>query len=162
MSQPPVFALVDVNSFYASAEKLFRPDLRDRPVVVLSNNDGNVVARSPEAKRLGIAMGVPFFQIRELIDHHAVVVFSSNYAFYADVSARVMCTLEAMAPRVEVYSIDEAFLDLTGMGGLVQLASLGHRIKERIHRWVGVPVCVGIGPTKTLALSGVRQLFFNA
>ncbi|HCR0102492.1 TPA: DNA polymerase V subunit UmuC, partial [Enterobacter hormaechei] len=104
-----MFALVDVNSFYASCETVFRPDLRGRPVVVLSNNDGCVIARSAEAKAAGIAMGEPFFKQKELFRRAGVVCFSSNYELYADMSSRVMTTLEEMSPRVEIYSIDEAF-----------------------------------------------------
>lgn len=117
----PVFALVDCNNFYASCENLFRPDLKDTPVVVLSNNDGCVVARSREAKLLGIKMGVPVFQIKAEMQRHRILAFSSNYALYADLSSRVMRTLEEIAPRVEVYSIDEAFLDLTGIESLSSL-----------------------------------------
>lgn len=146
-----VFALVDCNNFYASCEKLFRPDIADRPVVVLSNNDGCVVARSKEAKKLGIKMGVPYFQIRELIEQQGVIAFSSNYALYADISSRVMTILEEMAPAIEVYSIDEAFLDLTGVSACVNLATFGQQIRERLNQWVGIQVCVGIAPTKTLA-----------
>ena len=146
-----VFALVDCNNFYASCEKLFRPDLANRAVVVLSNNDGCVVARSKEAKALGIKMGVPVFQIRELLEKNNVVAFSSNYALYADMSARVMRTLEEMAPAVEVYSIDEAFLDLSGVASAVNLTEFGHQIRQRVHQWIGISVCVGIAPSKTLA-----------
>lgn len=147
----PVFALVDCNNFYASCEKLFRPDLKDTPVVVLSNNDGCVIARSREAKALGIKMGVPVFQVRGLLQQHGVQVFSSNYALYADMSARVMTILEALAPRVEVYSIDEAFLDLTGVASAISLEAFGHQVRETVSRWVGITVGVGIAPTKTLA-----------
>ncbi|MZR61481.1 translesion error-prone DNA polymerase V subunit UmuC [Alcanivorax sp. DP30] len=145
-----MFALVDCNSFYASCERVFRPDLRDRPVVVLSNNDGCVVAGSAEAKALGIRTGVPLFQVRDLIRKHDVAVFSSNYTLYGDLSRRVMTTLATLAPKVEVYSIDEAFLDLS-MVPEAQLQVLGEQLRERVARWVGVPVCVGIAPTKTLA-----------
>lgn len=147
----PVFALVDCNNFYASCEKLFRPDLKDTPVVVLSNNDGCVVARSREAKSLGIKMGVPAFQIKAEIQRHGILAFSSNYALYADLSSRVMRTLEEMAPRVEVYSIDEAFLDLTGIESVLSLVEFGQQVRERIGHWIGITVCVGIAPTKTLA-----------
>lgn len=147
----PVFALVDCNNFYASCEKLFRPDLKDTPVVVLSNNDGCVVARSREAKLLGIKMGVPVFQIKAEMQRHGILAFSSNYALYADLSSRVMRTLEEMAPRVEVYSIDEAFLDLTGIGSALSLVEFGQQVRERIGHWIGITVCVGIAPTKTLA-----------
>lgn len=147
----PVFALVDCNNFYASCEKLFRPDLKDTPVVVLSNNDGCVVARSREAKSLGIKMGVPVFQIKSEMLRHGILAFSSNYALYADLSSRVMRTLEEMAPRVEVYSIDEAFLDLTGIESAISLVEFGQQVRERIGHWIGITVCVGIAPTKTLA-----------
>ncbi|AHI98661.1 Error-prone, lesion bypass DNA polymerase V (UmuC) [Vibrio parahaemolyticus UCM-V493] len=147
----PVFALVDCNNFYASCEKLFRPDLKDTPVVVLSNNDGCVVARSREAKSLGIKMGVPVFQIKAEMQRHGILAFSSNYALYADLSSRVMRTLEEMAPRVEVYSIDEAFLDLTGIESTLSLVEFGQQVRERIGHWIGITVCVGIAPTKTLA-----------
>lgn len=147
----PVFALVDCNNFYASCEKLFRPDLKDTPVVVLSNNDGCVVARSREAKLLGINMGVPVFQIKAEMQRHGILAFSSNYALYADLSSRVMRTLEEMAPRVEVYSIDEAFLDLTGIESVLSLVEFGQQVRERIGHWIGITVCVGIAPTKTLA-----------
>ena len=147
----PVFALVDCNNFYASCEKLFRPDLKDTPVVVLSNNDGCVVARSREAKLLGIKMGVPVFQIKAEMQRHGILAFSSNYALYADLSSRVMRTLEEMAPRVEVYSIDEAFLDLTGIESAISLVEFGQKVRERIGHWIGITVCVGIAPTKTLA-----------
>lgn len=146
----PVFALVDCNNFYASCEKLFRPDLKDTPVVVLSNNDGCVVARSREAKLLGIKMGVPVFQIKAEMQRHGILAFSSNYALYADLSSRVMRTLEEMAPRVEVYSIDEAFLDLTGIESAISLVEFGQQVRERIGHWIGITVCVGIAPTKTL------------
>jgi DNA polymerase V len=147
----PVFALVDCNNFYASCEKLFRPDLADTPVVVLSNNDGCVVARSKEAKALGIKMGVPVFKIQAQIKQYGIQVFSSNYSLYADMSDRVMRTLEEMAPRVEIYSIDEAFLDLTGVQSAVSLVDFGQQVKHTIERWIGIAVCVGIAPTKTLA-----------
>ena len=146
-----VFALVDCNNFYASCEKLFRPDIRDRAVIVLSNNDGCVVARSKESKALGIKMGVPVFKIRDLINKHSIVVFSSNYALYADMSSRVMQTLEVMAPRVEVYSIDEAFLDLSAIDKVISLADFGHQVKQTIAQNTGMGVCVGIAQTKTLA-----------
>ncbi|MET1310113.1 translesion error-prone DNA polymerase V subunit UmuC [Vibrio parahaemolyticus] len=142
---------MDCNNFYASCEKLFRPDLKDTPVVVLSNNDGCVVARSREAKLLGIKMGVPVFQIKAEMQRHGILAFSSNYALYADLSSRVMRTLEEMAPRVEVYSIDEAFLDLTGIESAISLVEFGQQVRERIGHWIGITVCVGIAPTKTLA-----------
>ncbi|NYS43267.1 DNA polymerase V subunit UmuC, partial [Pseudomonas syringae pv. actinidiae] len=113
----PTYALVDCNSFYCSCERLFRPELRQVPVVVLSNNDGCVIARTPEAKALGIKMGDPFFKIRDALKAKGVVAFSSNYELYGDISSRVQRTIESLAPRVEVYSIDESFADLTGICG---------------------------------------------
>ncbi len=147
---PTAIALVDVNNFYASCERLFRPDLKGVPIVVLSNNDGCVVARSAEAKKLGIKMGVPYFKIRETYEAQGGIWFSSNYALYGDMSQRVMTTLEGMAPTVEVYSIDEAFIELseTWAGDLIVY---GRQIRERVQQWTGLTVGVGIGPTKTLA-----------
>lgn len=147
----PVFALVDCNNFYASCEKLFRPDLRDTPVVVLSNNDGCVVARSKESKALGIKMGVPVHHIKAEIRQHGIKVFSSNYTLYGDMSRRVMTTLEGLAPRVDVYSIDEAFLNLTGIDRVMSFEVFGRQVKDTIHQNIGLPVCVGIAPTRTLA-----------
>lgn len=146
-----MFALVDCNNFYASCEKLFRPDLNSVPVVVLSNNDGAVVARSPEAKALGIKMGTPAFKLRELFQTHGVVQFSSNYPLYADISARVMSILESQAPSIEVYSIDEAFLDLTGVENVESLADFGARVRHHVYDWTGITTCVGIAQSKTLA-----------
>ncbi|WP_324002494.1 translesion error-prone DNA polymerase V subunit UmuC [Aeromonas dhakensis] len=147
---PTAIALVDVNNFYASCERLFRPDLKGRPIVVLSNNDGCVVARSAEAKAIGIKMGVPYFQIRQYFEAMGGIWFSSNYALYGDMSQRVMTILEGMAPAVEVYSIDEAFVELSESwaGNLV---AYGRQIRERVQQWTGLTVGVGIGPTKTLA-----------
>lgn len=144
-----MYALVDCNNFYVSCERLFRPDLHTRPVLVLSNNDGCVVSRSLEAKRLGVKIAVPFFQIQDLVSQHDISVFSSNYALYGDISERVMRTLEALAPRVERYSIDEAFLDLTGQG--LELEPFGQHLRQRIQRDIGMSVGVGIAPSKTLA-----------
>jgi DNA polymerase V len=146
-----VFALVDCNNFYASCEKLFRPDLKHTPVVVLSNNDGCVVARSKEVKVLGLKMAVPVFQIQDEIRKHGIVCFSSNYALYADLSNRVMTIIEEEAPRVEVYSIDEAFMDLTGVDHAVDLLTFGKQVKAKVDKWTGITVGVGIAPTKTLA-----------
>ncbi len=145
------FALVDCNNFYASCEKLFRPDLKHTPVVVLSNNDGCVVARSKEVKQLGIKMGVPFFKLHEEVARYGIVAFSSNYALYADISNRVMTTLEELSPKLEIYSIDEAFLDLTGVNHCIELTAFGQQIRQIIYQWVGISVGVGIAPTKTLA-----------
>ena len=146
-----MFALVDCNNFYTSCERLFRPDLKDKPIVVLSNNDGCIISRSAEAKEIGVAMGAPTHTIRGFLKHHGVEVCSSNYALYADLSERVMESLRLLAPKVEVYSIDEAFLDLQGMATEPDLGVFGLRIKNTIYQWVGLPVCVGIAPTKTLA-----------
>jgi DNA polymerase V len=145
-----LIALVDCNNFYVSCERVFRPDLIGKPVMVLSNNDGCVVARSKEVKDLGIKMGVPVFQVQSLINQHRIQLFSSNYTLYADMSSRVMSTLEEFAPAMEVYSIDEAFLDLTGVYQPDSIA-YGQRIRKKVHRATGIPVCVGMGPTKTLA-----------
>ena len=146
-----MFALVDVNSFYASCETVFRPDLKGVPVVVLSNNDGCVIARNDEAKALGISMGVPFFQLKETLRRHRVQVFSSNYALYADMSHRVMTTLEEMAPAIERYSIDEAFLNLSGVSFCQPLVAFGQAVRERVEKEIHLKVGVGIAPTKTLA-----------
>jgi DNA polymerase V len=146
-----MFALVDVNSFYASCETVFRPDLRGKPVLVLSNNDGCVIARSAEVKALNIPMVAPYFKLRDEIRRHKIHVFSSNYALYADMSNRVMTTLEQMAPSVEVYSIDEAFLDLTGVRNCMVLENFGREVRETIKRNTHLTVGVGIAQTKTLA-----------
>ncbi len=146
-----MFALLDVNSFYASCETVFRPDLRGKPVVVLSNNDGCVIARSAEAKTLGIPMGAPYFKLKNEFRRHRVQVFSSNYALYADMSNRVMTTLEQMAPSVEVYSIHEAFLDLSGVRNCIVLENFGREVRETVKRNTHLTVGVGIAQTKTLA-----------
>ncbi|WP_447867657.1 Y-family DNA polymerase [Rahnella bonaserana] len=146
-----MFALADVNSFYASCETVFRPDLKGRPVVVLSNNDGCVIARSAEAKKLGIKMGDPFFKMRALFEQHKIVTFSSNYALYADMSTRVMTVLEEMSPAVEIYSIDEAFMNLQGVSNCKDLEEFGREVRAKVLQWTGLTVGVGIAPTKTLA-----------
>ncbi|WP_226571143.1 translesion error-prone DNA polymerase V subunit UmuC [Mangrovibacter yixingensis] len=146
-----MFALVDVNSFYASCEVVFRPDLQKKPVVVVSNNDGCIISRSAEAKALGIKMGEPLFKITPLIRAQKVHVFSSNYALYADMSERVMSTLVELAPVVEIYSIDEAFVHLSGIENCCSLESFGRLLRERIARYTGLTVGVGIAQTKTLA-----------
>ena len=145
-----LYALVDCNNFYASCERVFAPHLNGRPVVVLSNNDGCVIARSDEAKAAGIPMGAPFHQYEEQLKRHQVAVFSSNYALYGDMSARVMKSLHSFTPDVEVYSIDEAFL---GLGGFDPRLLPHHMANMRaaIKQWTGIPVSVGIAPTKTLA-----------
>ncbi len=146
----PVFALVDCNNFYASCEKLFDPTLKDKPVVVLSNNDGCVVARSAEVKALGIPMGIPWFKIQQEARRHGIVAFSSNYALYADMSNRVVEILSAFSPSIEVYSIDESFLELSGFERFGYYA-YGQTMRQQIADWLGLAVCVGIAPTKTLA-----------
>ncbi|MFJ2328558.1 translesion error-prone DNA polymerase V subunit UmuC [Pseudomonas sp. NPDC087690] len=143
----PVFGLIDCNSFYASCERVFRPDLAKVPIVVLSNNDGCVIARSYDAKPY-VKMGEPYFQIKNKLKQHGIVPFSSNYALYGDMSERVMTLIESMVPAVEVYSIDEAFADLTGIN---DLDSLGRKIRSQVLRCTGIPVGVGIAHTKTLA-----------
>lgn len=143
-----MYALIDGNSFYCSCERVFRPDLKNIPIVVLSNNDGCVVARTPEAKALGIKMGIPYFQVRHLEKQGRLKVFSSNYELYADLSRRMMMTIASLVPAIEVYSIDECFADMTGIDNLV---GHGRAIKARVMQWVGIPTCVGIAPTKTLA-----------
>ncbi|MEX2450313.1 MAG: Y-family DNA polymerase [Rhodospirillales bacterium] len=144
-----VFALVDCNNFYASCERVFAPSLENRPVVVLSNNDGCIIARSNEAKTLGIPMGAPLFKNEALLKRHGVEVFSANFALYGDLSQRVMTSLETFSPQVEVYSIDEAFLDLTGLPH--DLRMHGQAMRRIVKRWTGIPISVGIAATKTLA-----------
>jgi len=146
------YALVDCNTFYASCEKVFRPDLKHKPVLVLSNNDGCVVAMSREAKALGIPRGIPLFKVEPLIKKHDIAVFSSNYTLYHDLSSRVMSILRDFASELEVYSVDEAFLMLEG-GNQDDLARL---IRGMVMTWTGIPVSVGIGPTKTLAKAANR------
>lgn len=145
-----VFAIVDCNNFYVSCEQVFNPKLVGKPVVVLSNNDGCVVARSNEAKALGIKMGVPVFKISNLIETHGVQVFSSNYSLYGDMSQRIMNTLSRFTPDIEIYSIDEAFLDLSQFKRY-DLTDYGHKIRSTIKQWLGIPVSIGIAETKTLA-----------
>jgi len=144
------FALVDCNNFYASCERLFRPDLMHTPIVVLSSNDGCVIARSNEAKFLGIPMGVPYFQIKSLCQRQRVAVFSSNFGLYGDLSRRVMSTIESQWPHLEVYSIDEAFLDLRSMPA-TQHENFLNNLQNIIFRHTGIPTSIGYGATKTLA-----------
>lgn len=141
-------ALVDCNNFYVSCERLFRPDLKDRPIVVLSNNDGCVVSRSQEVKDIGIAMAAPWFKLKDVAKKHGIIALSSNYTLYADLSNRVMQLLSQYSPDREIYSIDECFLDMTGMTGLT---GLGREMRHTVGRCVGIPVCVGIASSKTLA-----------
>ncbi|MEY0331898.1 translesion error-prone DNA polymerase V subunit UmuC [Providencia rettgeri] len=146
-----MFALVDVNSFYASCEKVFRPDLAGKPVIVLSNNDGCVIARSSEAKKLGVKMGELYYERHSFYRQNNINIFSSNYVLYADMSNRVMSLLSTFAPRLEIYSIDEAFLDFAGMNNTFNLEEYGRKIQSTILQNTHLPVGIGIGPTKTLA-----------
>jgi len=145
-----MFALIDCNNFYASCERLFRPDLANRPVVVLSNNDGCIIARSNEAKALGIGMGTPYFKQQGLIRKHNIAVFSSNYPLYGDMSQRVMDVLMRLEPDVEIYSIDEAFIRFPA-GSHCDLESYSRFLKATVQKHTGIPVSIGLGPTKTLA-----------
>jgi DNA polymerase V len=150
------FALVDCNNFYVSCERVFRPDWEGRPVVVLSNNDGCVIARSQEVKDLGVAMGAPYHTVRGLLAHAGAVVVSSNYTLYGDMSARVMRVLADYAPEMEVYSIDECWLDWSGIAA----ETIDHHAQAMVaavKRMTGIPVSVGIGPSKTLAKMMNRQ-----
>lgn len=144
-----MYALVDGNNFYVSCERVFRPSLKGRPVVVLSNNDGCAISRSNEARALGIRMGAPWFEIRHLEHSQGLVGLSANFALYGDMSDRMMSLVADMGPRQEIYSIDECFVDLSGLRG--DLAQRGRQIRARILQWVGVPCGIGIAPTKTLA-----------
>ncbi|WP_026704658.1 Y-family DNA polymerase [Flavobacterium soli] len=145
-----MYALVDCNNFYASCERVFQPEFVGKPVVILSNNDGCIISRSDEAKALGVKMGAPEFKVREMLKENNIKVFSSNYALYGDLSERVMETLKLFTPNVEVYSIDEAFLNFEGVkeGGFDEC---GQEMKNRIMKWLSIPVCVGFGTSKTLS-----------
>lgn len=146
-----MFALIDCNNFYASCERVFRPDLNGKPVVVLSNNDGCVIARSNEAKAVGIPMGAPAFEYEPLFKQHQVQVFSANFALYGDMSHRVMTILSEYAPEMEIYSIDEIFLKLEGFQEHYNLQDYGTQMRTKVTRWTGIPISVGIAPTKALA-----------
>ena len=150
-------ALVDCESFYASCERIFRPDLKNIPIVVLSNNDGCVIARSVEAKKMGIGMGVPWFKVKDSFLSRGGKVFSSNFTFYGDMSARVMNILEGFVPEVEVYSIDEAFLGLDSLEEHYNLYEFGCHIRSLVKQWTGVPVRIGIAPTKTLTKIALNE-----
>jgi len=145
-----MFALVDANNFYVSCHRAFDPSLKGRPIVVLSNNDGCCVARSNEVKALGVKMGTPWFQLYDLAKQHGIIALSSNYSLYGDLSQRFMRILAQFSPVQEVYSIDECFLDFTGCDH-IDLTGYGQTIRQRVLQWLGLPVCVGIGPSKTLA-----------
>ena len=143
-------ALVDCNNFYVSCERMFNPKLEGKPVVVLSNNDGCAVSRSNEVKALGVKMAEPWFKMKDLAKRHGIIALSSNYTLYGDLSARVMATLAEFSPKQEIYSIDECFLDLSGFDPAT-LVDYGQKIRKTVKRNVGIPVCVGIADTKTLA-----------
>ncbi|MDC0980757.1 Y-family DNA polymerase [Candidatus Pseudothioglobus singularis] len=149
MNNRTKFALVDCNNFYASCERVFEPKLEGKPIVVLSNNDGCIIARSNEAKALGIKMGAPYFKLKNLITQNGVVVKSSNYPLYGDMSSRVMKVIGEYSPVQEVYSIDESFIDLMGLP--LNLMDHMHSLRRRVKSWTGIPVCVGVGSTKVLA-----------
>ncbi len=144
-----MYGLCDCNNFFVSCERVFRPDLNGKPVVVLSNNDGCIIARSNEAKAVGIKMGQPLYQAQPLISRYDITIFSTNFTLYGDMSHRVMSTLRSLVPSTEVYSIDEAFFDLRGISE--PLDGYGRRIRQIIRRNTGIPVSIGIAPTKTLA-----------
>ena len=148
--------LVDCNSFYVSCERLFNPKIRKKPVVVLSNNDGCIISRSNEAKALGIKMGEPYFKAKDIILKNKVEVFSSNYSLYGDLSRRVMRTLKRFNSEIEVYSIDEAFLDISKFY-YCDLTETANEIRRLIKQWTGIPISIGIGPSKTLAKAANRQ-----
>jgi len=143
-------ALIDCNSFYVSCERLFNPKIKNTPVVVLSNNDGCVISRSTEAKKLGIKMGEPYFKVKELVRKNNVQIFSSNYSLYGDLSRRVMKVLKGFSDKIEIYSIDEAFIDLSHIKD-ENIEDYGKRIRERVLKWTGIPTSVGISCTKTLS-----------
>ena len=143
-------ALIDCNSFYVSCERLFNPKIKNTPVVVLSNNDGCVISRSTEAKKLGIKMGEPYFKVKELVRKNNVQIFSSNYSLYGDLSRRVMKVLKGFSDKIEIYSIDEAFIDLSHIKN-ENIEDYGKRIRERVLKWTGIPTSVGISCTKTLS-----------
>ena len=145
-----MYALVDCNNFYASCERVFQPKFNGKPVAILSNNDGCVISRSNEAKALGIPMGAPIFKIKELVKEKNVQVFSSNYALYGDLSNRVMAILNQFTPNLEIYSIDEAFLNFDGLS-IFDYHDYGIQMKNRVQKWVGIPVCIGFAPTKALS-----------
>lgn len=143
-----MIGLIDCNNFYVSCERIFRPDLQNKPVIVLSNNDGCAISRSNEVKALGVPMGAPLFQIQRLLEAHQTAIFSSNFALYGDISARVMQLVESLVPKIEVYSIDEAFIDFSGLADISKTAL---HIRQQIATCIGIPTCIGVAPTKTLA-----------
>lgn len=152
----PLFALIDCDNFFVSCEKIFRPDLEGHPCVVASSNDGCVVARSAEARAVGVPMGAPIFKHRTLFDEHHIKVFSANFELYGDISRRITEILTTITPRLEVYSIDESFLDIARLD-ITDYTEWGKLVRDRIAQWVGVPVSIGIAPTKTLAKLAAEQ-----
>ncbi len=150
MNHVKLFGLADCNNFYASCERVFQPKLRKRPIIVLSNNDGCVIARSNEAKTIGIGMAQAYFECEKLVKKHNIAVFSSNFALYGDFSARVMNILETFTTDLEIYSVDEAFMDFTNMP-TNDIASYARTVRSTVWKWTGIPISIGIGPTKTLA-----------
>jgi DNA polymerase V len=150
MSRQPIYALVDCNNFFVSCERVFRPDLWDKPVAVLSNNDGCIVARSNEVKALGVPMGVPLFQVEVKLKEHNVTLFSGNFPLYGDFSQRVVNILQSVCPRVEVYSVDESFLEISGLD-ITDYTQWARDLRQQIFIWTGIPVSIGVAPTKTLA-----------
>jgi len=152
MASPPIFALVDVNNFYVSCERVFQPQFEHVPMVVLSNNDGCAVARSAEVKALGVKMGTPWFKMKALAKEHGILALSSNYTLYGDMSNRATAVLRDFSPDIEVYSVDESFLRVESVAHLYGgVTAMGQQIRQRVKQWTGLPVCVGCGPTKTLA-----------
>ena len=152
MASAPIFALVDVNNFYVSCERVFQPQLEHVPMVVLSNNDGCAVARSAEVKALGVKMGTPWFKMKQLAKEHGILALSSNYTLYGDMSNRATAVLRDFSPDIEVYSVDESFLRVESVAHLYGgVTAMGQQIRQRVKQWTGLPVCVGCGPTKTLA-----------
>jgi len=152
MVSAPIFALVDVNNFYVSCERVFQPQLEHVPMVVLSNNDGCAVARSAEVKALGVKMGTPWFKMKALAKEHGILALSSNYTLYGDMSNRATAVLRDFSPDIEVYSVDESFLRVESVAHLYGgVTAMGQQIRQRVKQWTGLPVCVGCGPTKTLA-----------
>ena len=152
MARAPIFALVDVNNFYVSCERVFQPQLEHVPMVVLSNNDGCAVARSAEVKALGVKMGTPWFKMKALAKEHGILALSSNYTLYGDMSNRATAVLRDFSPDIEVYSVDESFLRVEAVAHLYGgVTAMGQQIRQRVKQWTGLPVCVGCGPTKTLA-----------
>lgn len=150
MTKPTMFALIDCNNFFASCERLFRPDLAQRPVIVLSSNDGCVIARSNEAKAAGVAMGAPIFQLRDICRAHNITQFSANFALYGNISRRITDLLSQICPRTEAYSIDESFLDISQLP-ITDYTTWAEHIRSRILKEIGIPVSIGVAPTKTLA-----------